>query len=124
MRDRTVIKAVLASIVILGSGIPAGHAQNLFFGMMSAQTGAGYDPKIIREITDRQAREMFIGMDVDKNGTVTEEEFSAAYSQYYPDDRRQALMEQRFREIDIKNSGKVSQAEFIANRYEPAAGDQ
>jgi Ca2+-binding EF-hand superfamily protein len=124
MKDRTVIKAVLASLVILGSGIPVGHAQNLFIGMMSAQTGNGYDPQIIRDVTDRQAREMFVAMDVDKDGTVTKEEFSAAYPRYYPADGEQDLLAKRFSQLDITSSGKVSQAEFIANRYEPAAGGQ
>ena|SRR3982751_6002071 len=118
MRDSTVLKAVLTSLIVLGSGIPMGHAQGLFFGMMSERTPTVYNSHS-HEITRQQAKDMFKAMDVDQNGIVTKDEFEAGYDGFFSGETDQKMADRRFQALDALNNGKVSEGEFIANRNVP-----
>ena len=63
MRHSTVIKSVLASVVVLGAGVPVGHAQDLFFGMMPEKTAVAYLANTQHEVTKDQSREDFKALD-------------------------------------------------------------
>jgi hypothetical protein len=117
MRDSTVLKAVLASLIVLGTSIPMGHAQAIFFGMMSEQTPTIYNSHP-QEITRERAEEMFKAMDADQNGVVTADEFSAAHNDFFPDEPGK-IAARRFKALDVMKNGKVTKEEFIANRNVP-----
>lgn len=118
MRDSTVFKAVLASLIVLGTGIPMGHAQAIFFGMMSEQTPTVYNTHP-QEITKQQAKDMFKAMDVNQNGIVTKDEFNAAYDGFFSGETDENLAERRFKALDAMKNGKVTEGEFVANRNVP-----
>ena len=118
MRDSTVFKAVLASLIVLGTGIPMGHAQAIFFGMMSEQTPTMYNAHP-QEISKQQAKDMFKSMDVNQDGVVTKDDFNAAYDGFFSGETDRKIAERRFKALDAMKNGKVTEQEFIANRNVP-----
>ena len=116
MKRSTVTKSVLASIVMLNLSVPVSHAQGFFAGMMSGQPSEGNNPKILREITDRQAEERFRTIDLNHDGVVNRAEFVAAYGGLFMGDAEGKFVDRRFRALDMKNDGRITQAEFVAGR--------
>ena len=71
MWHSTVIKSVLASIIVLGAGNAAGNAQDFFFGMMPEQTPAAYHVNAPHEMSVDQERVNFRATETIRRGART-----------------------------------------------------
>lgn len=112
----TLRKILLAGAFVTGMVPSSGNAQGFFFGLISVQTPTIYGEHSSGSISRQQALDIFSAMDANGDRFVSKQEFENSYPDYFSDDSAGKLTEKRYRALDKTKAGKISKADFVANR--------